>query len=328
MKRKGYLIEELASWHNLNIAFYMASKGKLLNEDVLSYKKNLSSNLKRLQSQILTGDISVGKYHYFTIYDPKERVICAASFDERVLHHAIMNVCHQFFERTMIYDSYATRPHKGIYKAIDKVYANMRKYRYVAKLDVRKYFDSISHNKLNELLATKFKDKNLLLIFSKIIDSYEVKAGCGVPIGNLTSQYLANFYLSSLDHYVKESLHIPIYVRYMDDMLLLSNSLEGLKNAVDNIRQYLLSLQLVLKPVVLGRTDCGVSFLGYKLFPHKILLNKASKQRFKNKMKNYSANFNKQIWTERQYKEHIVPLLSFASKAYTKNIRKGILVGL
>lgn len=328
MKRKGFLIEEISSWHNLNLAFYKACKGKGLLQEVLLYKKNLDSNLRLLQAQILSGNISVGKYHYFTIYDPKERVICAATFDERVLHHAIMNVCHSIFEKTMIYDSYATRIDKGIYKALDKVFLNMHKYRYVAKLDVRKYFDSISHVKLNDLLATKFKDERLLAIFSKIINSYETKEGKGLPIGNLTSQYFANFYLSALDHYVKEQLRVPIYVRYMDDMLLLSNDLEFLKNAVLEINKYVEILHLTLKPVVINKTDLGVSFLGYKLFPHKILLNKASKRRFKQKMELYSNNLKRKYWTEKQYKEHIVPLLSFADKAYTKNMRKGILVGL
>lgn len=328
MKRSGFLIEEIASWHNLNLAFYKACKGKGLSQEVLLYKQNLDANLRLLQAQILSGTISVGKYHYFTIYDPKERIICAAAFDERVLHHAIMNVCHPIFEKTMIFDSYATRIGKGIYKALNKVFVNMHKYRYVAKLDVRKYFDNISHAKLNEQLATKFKDKRLLSIFSKIIDSYEVQKGKGLPIGNLTSQYLANFYLSGLDHYVKEVLNVPIYVRYMDDMLLLANDLNELKEAVVRLQQYVSMLHLTLKPVLIGKSVAGVSFLGYKLYPHKILLNKASKCRFKQKLKLYEDKLNRQIWTEQQYKEHVVPLLAFVGKAYTKNMRKGILVGL
>ena len=328
MKRVGNLIERIADKENLLEAFYKAQRGKQGKDEVCAYRASLWENIDELQQQIQMTDVHVGNYRTFTIHDPKTREIYATDFSEHVLHHAIMNVCHPYFERHFIYDTYATRPNKGVYKALERARKACVRYDYVVKLDVRKYFDNISHVILKKQLGRIFKDECLMVIFGKIIDSHEVTPGKGLPIGNLTSQYLANFYLSSLDHYVKENLHIPIYVRYMDDMLLLSNSLEGLKNAVDNIRQYLLSLQLVLKPVVLGRTDCGVSFLGYKLFPHKILLNKASKQRFKNKMKNYSANFNKQIWTERQYKEHIVPLLSFASKAYTKNIRKGSLVGL
>ncbi len=244
MKRYGNLIEDIAEYKNLNLAFYKASRGKQFKADVILYRKNLDQNLKKLQNQIITGNIDIGNYHYFKIYDPKERVICAASFPERVLHHAIMNICHQVFEQKLIHTSYATRPKKGIYKAIELAKKGIIKYQYVAKLDVRKYFDSISHKILMQKLEKMFKDPMLLYIFYQIIESYELKtpqvlenpAGLkdlrGLPIGNLTSQYFANLYLSASDHFVKEKLKTPMYIRYMDDMLFFENDRDKLKNDI------------------------------------------------------------------------------------------------
>ncbi len=297
MKRAGNLIEHIADIGNLYYAFYKAKKGKHSKKDVLAFQRNLDENILLLRSQILNGNVDVGDYHFFTIYDPKQRVISAAPFEQRVLHHAIMNVCHSYFERHLIDDSYATRVGKGTYSALYKAYANMKHYRYCAKLDVRKYFDSISHSVLKQCLRSLFKDVALLKIFDRIIDSYSsdilTSGGStsaflndsfvekGIPIGNLTSQYFANFYLSGLDHYIKEVLRIPFYIRYMDDMLLLENDKEKLQRAVSAVQLYVQQmLNLELKPIVFTRTITGVSFLGYKLYPHKILLNKRSKRRY------------------------------------------------
>lgn len=110
MKRFGNLLPEIADVDNLLAAFYKAVKGKRLNSEAQSFEKNLEQNICKLREELLSGDISVGKYQYFYIHDPKLRLICAASFRERVIHHAIMNVCHQYFERNLIETTYATRP--------------------------------------------------------------------------------------------------------------------------------------------------------------------------------------------------------------------------
>ena len=114
MKRAGYLLGDIADLNNLIAAFYKTARGKKASPAIAVYRKNLWTNLQQLRSQILSGEIDVGKYCYFKIYDLKERMICAATFDERVLHHAIMNVCHPFFERQLIDDSYATRVGDGL----------------------------------------------------------------------------------------------------------------------------------------------------------------------------------------------------------------------
>ncbi|MCG2759807.1 MAG: RNA-directed DNA polymerase, partial [Candidatus Delongbacteria bacterium] len=195
--------------------------------------------LKKLREEILSGEIDCGNYHYFKIYDPKERNICAAEFKERVLHHAIMLQAHDTFEQYQIYDSYATRIDKGTHKAIDKAKKFNNKYDYFLKLDVRKYFDSIDHVILMKALEKKFKDLEVLRIFEKIIESYKVTSRKGVPIGNLTSQYFANHYLAGLDHFIKEELKIKGYVRYMDDMVLWHDDKEYLKNCSLTLTNFL-----------------------------------------------------------------------------------------
>lgn len=184
---------------------------------------------------------------------PKKRLICAASFAERVLHHALMNVCHTFFDNQQINESYATRPNKGTYKAVEKAKYFSKHYKYYLKLDIRKYFDSISHSILLKKLKTIFKDPDLLEIFRQIIESYHSSEGKGLPIGNLTSQYFANFYLAEFDHFIKQTHRIKPYVRYMDDFILWANSPEKLNKILILITNYLqqyLALSLKIRKII------------------------------------------------------------------------------
>lgn len=322
MKRAGNLIQKIADTDNVMFAFYKAMRGKRMSREVLLFEKNFEENVLELRNEILSGDVSVGEYEYFYIEDPKLRLICAASFKERVLHHAIMNVCHQHFEKNLIETTYATRPEKGVYQAIDRARIAMRKYKYVAKFDFRKYFDSISHHILNKKLERLFKDKILLVMMSKIIGSYSKSEGRGIPIGNLTSQYFANYYLSEMDHWIKETLKIPEYIRYMDDFLVFSNDIDDIRNYINEINYFAISkLELTLKPVVMVLSENGMDFLGYRLYPHKLLLTQRGKKRFVKKNRDYTGLLNKGYWSEYDYYDHITPLLSYTLKSYSKGLR-------
>jgi retron-type reverse transcriptase len=323
MKRTGNLIEKIADKENLYLAFYKAIKGKRQKQEVLEYQKNLDENISQLQKQILSGNVEVGNYHYFKIYDPKERTICAATFPERVLHHALMNICHPYFERQLIFDTYATRLDKGIYRALDKAKKAMKKYRYVAKFDFKKFFDSVSHDVLKQQLKTVFKDKQLLSIFEKIIDSYHSdKNNKGIPIGNLTSQYFANFYLSRFDHFAKETLKIPVYIRYMDDILVFENDVNTMKNIVKEFIAKAEEFSMIFKQHQIKPSHCGVTFLGYKLFPHKILLSKTGRKRFVKKIITANTKLHDMTISEKEYQRTAVPLVAFVKYAYTKRLRK------
>ena len=223
MKRVGNLKERIVDIDNVALAAHKAFRGKRGKSEVREFVKDFSTNISALRDEIESGNIIIGNYHYVTIFDPKERIICAADLKERILHHSIMNICHSRFDKALIYDTYATRPGKGVYAALDRARLAMCRYNYYAKLDVRKYYDNIDHTILKSIIRGLFKDKWLLTLLDRIIDSYSVYSGKGIPIGNLTSQYFANIYMSGLDHYMKETLSVPVYIRYMDDGVIFSN---------------------------------------------------------------------------------------------------------
>lgn len=326
MKRVGGLIEQIAAPENLYYAYYKAAKSKVSQPSVQAYCKNLDKNVQQLHTQLLTGNIQTGNYHYFKIHDPKERLICAAPFSERVMHHAIMNICHPVFERHLIEHTCATRPGKGTYAALGYAKTAVEKYHWVAKLDIRKYFDSIPHPVLKQKLARLFKDRMLLKVFSSIIDSYNAIPGKGIPIGNLTSQYFANYFLSDADHFVLEKLKVPVFIRYMDDMLLFANNKSDLKETVHTFIHFLEhELQLTVKPIYLNTTLLGVPFLGYRMYPSVIKLNTRSKIRFKHKLKMYDQLLNNEIWTQKEYSRHIQPLISFTQHADSANLRRAMI---
>ena len=326
MKRVGFLIEKIADTDNILHAFYKARRGKQLKKEVVAFSNSLDDNVFKLRESIFSGKVDVGNYTYFNINDPKPRKICAAAFHERVLHHAIMNVCHQYFEKHLIDSTYATRPNKGIYQAIDKAKSASKKYPFVAKFDFRKYFDSIDHEILKSKLERLFKDKKLLNVFNKIIDSYSTQENKGLPIGNLTSQYFANHYLSSMDHYVKEDLKVKEYIRYMDDFLVFASDMDELKMFIEKIKFFSEDvLNLTLKPIIILNVRDGIPFLGYKVFPQKVLLNSRSKKRLRFRIVKYQEYLDKGIWSENRYMEHLIPLMAFSNHAYSKGLRCDII---
>lgn len=315
-------MEQIASLDNLYLAYQKASRGKQSKREVQLFAEHFDDNLRRMRQTILEGSVPMGDYHYFTIHDPKERVICASPFSERIVQHAVMNVCHPYFDRQLIDTTYATRRGKGVYAALDAAVRAMTRYEYCVKLDVRKYYDSIDHDVLKEKLQHMFKDAALLQLFDRIIDSYNVSEGKGLPIGNLTSQYFANTYLSELDHKAKEEWKAPVYIRYMDDILIAGNEKEVLRQCVERMKTYAQEkMHLSFKPPVYRRATDGIVFLGYKVLPYHILLSGRSKKRFRSKLLKYDRLLAEHTWTEELYAEHILPLLSFALHADSKSFR-------
>ena len=322
MKRAGHLIEKIAELDNLCLAFTKARRGKQRKAEVLAFGENFEVNIAQMRREILDGTIAVGEYRYFTIHDPKERIISAAPFRERVLQHAIMNVCHDHFDRMLISTTYASRKGKGVYAALDKAVEAASHYAYLVKLDYRKHFDTIDHEVLKQRLCRMFKDKALLTLFFRIIDSYCVEEGKGLPIGNLTSQYFANLYLSDLDHMAKEQWKADVYIRYMDDILLAGNDKAALRRCVDLMTDYSTrELKLTFKPPVFRRSADGQVFLGYRVLPHHCKLSGRSKKRFRTKLLKYNGLLDDGKWSEGQYLEHIQPLLSFTLHAESRQFR-------
>lgn len=326
MKRANNLVPRIVEPENLRLAYWKARKGKTWAREVTAYRDGLENNLLRLREQILSGEVEVGNYRFFQVYDPKERQICAGSFSEQVLHHALMNVCHEYFERAQVFDSYASRPGKGVHAALKRAIVFNRPGRWFLKLDVRKFFASIHHQTVQEQLERMFKDYRLLGIFGKIIDSYEATPGRGVPIGNLTSQYFANHYLTGLDHFIKERLHSQEYIRYMDDLVLWHPEKRWLHEARHAIEDFLTTrLHLRLKPELLNGTDRGLPFCGYVIFPHHIRLSQRSKRRYIKKMSHVNIQHNSGAWDEATCGRHVLPLVAFTRHADAQVFRQNVI---
>ena len=325
MKRRGQLLEQIADLNNLYEAFYKAQKGKHSKPYVCAYREQLEENLQILRHQITSGAVETGNYHTFIIYDPKKRLICATPFAQRVLHHALMNVCHASFEKHQIAGSFASRSGKGTYAALDQARKHNQRYRWFLKLDVRKYFESIDHAILKQQLHRLFKDQPLLRLFEQIIDSYSTAEQKSVPIGNLTSQYFANHYLSVADHYIIRVLQVPAYVRYMDDMVLWHHDKETLLATGYRFQEYFAKeLLLELKPFCLNETRKGLPFLGYLLYKDQVRLAPRSKKRFIATSLLYDAKLQTGQWSQKEFANHAMPLVAFTEYANAREFRKNV----
>ena len=317
----------IADPENLREAFLKAIRGKRGKTDCRAFQERLGENLMLLREDLLAGSVRVGDYHLFQILDPKERTICAASFRQRVLHHAVMAVCEPALERAAVFDSYACRKGKGRLAAVERASGYARRHDWFLKMDVRKYFASIDHRVLEGLLARRYKDRAVLALFGKIIRSYETAPGRGLPIGNLTSQHFANYYLAPLDRFIKEQLGRGAYVRYMDDFVVWGGGREELKVVRDRVREFLaveLKLELKAEPC-LNRTALGMDFLGYRLFPRVMRLARRSKIRFARKFRRYERAFDEGVWSEAELQRRITALLAFVMPAASGGFRRHVI---
>jgi len=327
MHRAGQMIEAIAAPDNLRLAFLKAAKGKRAHGCVQAFAARMHEEIPALHAEILSGAPRVGQYTFFTIKDPKERLICAAAFRERVLHHAVMNVCEPFFEAYQIHDSYACRAGKGLHAALARAGGFARRFPWHVKMDIRKYFDSIDHETLRGLLARRFKDKKVLAIFNRILSSYQTAPGKGVPIGNLLSQHWANFYLGLFDHWVKETARIIGYVRYMDDFILWHDNRQALKECCAQATAFLRErLRLAVKNnIQLNRGSYGLPFLGFRVYAHTLRLAPRSKRRFVEKLRQYESNHLQGIWSEGELQRHMLPLLEFVKTADSGALRARVI---
>ncbi len=286
MKRYGQLFDDFASFANLLSAYNKARKGAAGKSSTQQFSFQLEYALLELQQELISGSYQPDAYRYFKIYDPKERTISVASFKDRVVHHALINMLEPVYERCFIYDSYATRKGKGTHLAINRAQTFLKRYPWFLKTDIDKYFDSINQEILITLLNRKIKDQRLLEVTKSIIQNGGVN-GVGLPIGNLTSQFFANVYLHPFDHFVKQQLGIK-YVRYMDDFVLFSKNKEELKRHKKTIRSYLaeqLKLRLKEKATFLNQAPNGLTFLGRRVFSGVIRIARPNGKRMLRRMK-------------------------------------------
>lgn len=322
MRRTANLFDRIHEPENLRLAFHKAARGRRGQAVVRQFAAGLDDRILEMAKAICEGTFPVGRFHQFLIRDPKERVITAPCFDERVLHHAIMNLCEPVLDRWLIDDTFACRNGKGREAAILRAQHFTRNAAWCLKLDVRKYFDSISHQRLLHLLERRFKDERLLQLLNLIIAAYRGEMGVGVPIGSLTSQHFANFYLGWLDRFVKETLRVRGYVRYMDDMVLWHSNREALVEIHSCCQQFAtVHLGLEFKPSSVQRTGVGVAFLGCRIWPTHVELNRRSKRRWRRRVRVLERAERLGLISESNLQQRLAALTAFSQAAGAKSWR-------
>jgi hypothetical protein len=280
MKRASRLFELVVEYANIRTAFLKAMRGNRTSPAAIRFCGDIDHNLAAVRDKLLCLKCGWGGYRSFLITDPKLREINTAPFDQRIMHHALMNVLEPVFERPLIDNSYACRKGKGTHAAVLYAFKQGKQGGYFLKLDIRKYFNSIDHAVLKNIIASLIKDVRIIFLLNEIIDSYATAPGKGVPIGNLTSQFFANLYLSSLDHYILEKLHPKAYCRYMDDFVLWAASKEAAQSMLAEIDQYVKdNLSLELKKPVYAPVKNGLPFLGFLIKKDGIYLTQTARRR-------------------------------------------------
>jgi len=331
VKRIGYLSEELCSFQNLHKAFRRAFGASGRHQEACEFHFHLEKELLRLKEELEDNTYQPSPYRYFEISDPKKRTISVAPFRDRIVHHALVGILEPVFEKRFIYDSYATRKEKGTHKAIRRAQEFMKKNYFFLKTDVAKYFDSISHDILMELLRTKIKDENVLILAERIIrnsdTSREIQEGVGLPIGNLTSQFFANVYLDPQDHYMKDKLGVKYYIRYMDDMVMFSDSRNELKSLLKQMRFFLRDrLKLVLKERVtqINTRLHGLPFLGFRVFPNLLRIRQENFRRLKGRMRQREKEFENGLISEETFVMSVRSMFEHIGFADSLNLRRSL----
>ena len=309
----GELFERFCSFANLYDAYRKARKGKRGKTSVAGFEYNQEEELIQLCDELSSGAWRPDAYTDFYIHEPKRRLISAAPFRDRVVHHALCNILEPDWERRFIYDTYANRKNKGTHRAIVRASEFSKKYAYVLQCDIEQFFPSIDHAILREKIAAYLDDERLMKVVDLILQSgvgvqteqYQMKWFAeddlfsamrprGLPIGNLTSQFWGNVYLCSFDHFVKRELQAKGYVRYVDDFLLFCNDKQVLKQWKEQVIQRVTKLRLTLHEPQVFPVHTGIPFLGFRTYPtHRRLRKKrgiAFQRRFRNLYKQWIAH--------------------------------------
>ncbi|VAW31685.1 Retron-type RNA-directed DNA polymerase [hydrothermal vent metagenome] len=341
------LFAQLASWNNLLFAFHNASRSKRKQPNVAAFEHHLEDNLWQLHNELQQGIYHPGGYHSFFIHDPKRRLISAAPFRDRVLHHALCQLIQPPFERSFIAHSFANRLGKGTHAARQQCQTFCRRYSYALQCDIRQFFPSIDHTILENCLTKKVKDEKIMRLIQLILQSgkdvlreqysmvyfpgddlFAISRPRGLPIGNLTSQFWANVYLNPFDHFVKRQLRCKAYLRYVDDFLLFSDSKKQLWSWKQQLEQFLRKLRLTIHPGSHPRpVNEGIPFLGFQIFPHRIRLKPRNGYNYQRKFKQMLLQYQNGEISFDQMTASVQGWVNHSRYGNTMGLRKAILSG-
>lgn len=344
MKRFGNLYPQITEFENLLKAAKQAQRGKRFRDNVLRFNYRTERELARLKEELESKTYQPGSYRTFQIVEPKKRLISAAPYRDRVVHHGLCNIIKPIFERTFIDDSYANRVGYGTHRALRRFTKFARSSRYVLQCDLIKYFPSIDHEILKSIVSRKIKCADTLWLIDTIIDGSNEQETInlyfpgdnlltplnrkrGLPIGNLTSQFFANVYLNGFDHFVKEKLKAEKYVRYVDDFALFSDDREFLAAARVEIEEYLARLRVKIHPVKsqLFETRKGANFVGFRIFPEYIRVRAENLRRGRRRLKQMQKDFASGKIGEVEIETSLQSWFAHLEHANTWNLRNQIL---
>ena len=290
------LINQITDFENIQYAYRLSQGGKgKYRTEAMEFALNETANLVELQKELKEGRYEFGGYFRFMVYEPKERVIHAPRYKDKLVQLAINNVLKHIYKPTYIYDSYACIDGKGTHKAVDRVSAFMRqahwKYgqgAYIIKLDISKFFYSIDRDVLKRILPKKIKCKETLSLLYQIIDSARLIDQVGIPLGNLLSQLFANVLMNEFDQFCKRRLSIKYYIRYADDAIAFVENKTKAQRVLWSMQSFLedeTRLNINPKKTKIFPIDQGVNAYGFKIYRTHRLLRDDSKRRIKRKAK-------------------------------------------
>lgn len=295
------LWHRLVSFENLWTAYLAARRGKRRRPQVAAYELDAETRLLSLQARLENGTYQPGRYRTFVVREWKRRVVSAAPFEDRIVHHALCQVIEPIWEARFIHDTYACRRGKGTLAALNRAQHFARGRRYVLSLDIREFFPSMDHAVLRATLERHLADRRVLALIDRILaggadllaeeytpvyfpgdDLFAVLRPRGLPIGNLTSQFFANVYLHPLDLFIKQELHCDAYVRYCDDLLLFADDKRMLHAWKDAVRERLALLRLTFheERAQVAPAAAGFPFVGWTVSPQRRRLRRRNVVRF------------------------------------------------
>jgi retron-type reverse transcriptase len=289
---------DIACFSNLALAYHRVRKAKRYDSDTIGFYANLEENLFALEDALRRRTWRPEPFREFTVTVPKLRLVQAPSFGDRVIHQAVTHITAPVFERRFIYDSYANRVGFGTHLASRRLRSFMRSASakwerpYCIKADIKSYFPSVNHDTLMTKLRRLFADDGVLWFFDTLIRGSGY-TDCGLPIGSLTSQWLANLYLDDLDHYAKDILGLPYYLRYMDDFVLICPSKAQARETLEKLDSFVLGLHLRLNPkTAIMPLSKGVDFVGYRHWTSHVLPRKSTVARARRTFKSLRRRFH------------------------------------
>ena len=324
MKRHGNLFARIVDPDNLHRAWMLAKENKPSLRAVKKFALDVEGNLSRIRQGLIDKTFTTSRYTSKVVYEPKQRTIYVLPFSpDRVVQHALMNVLIPIWQPMFISDSYACITGRGQHAGSRRTMEFVRRNRYCLKCDVHHFYVSVVHDILYDMIERKIKCPDTLWLIRDIV--YSFPGGKNVPIGNLTSQWFGNYYLTALDRFVKERLHVADYVRYCDDFILFGNDKKQLNEFSKAIVDFLAErLQLTLSKCDLFPVSRGVDFLGYRHFPDYILLRKSTAKRMARRLRELPGRLEAGLIEPERARSVLASAAGWAKWANTYNFRQAV----